>query len=150
MEPLALLRDEEAVSSVVSTVLMVAITIVLVAVISSFVLDLGAASTSSPPSTALSITQERVGGATTSVVLTHESGEALEESQVSVTVNGEQAKDWSGTPVWEGSGTVRSGDTANVTTYGSGNTLATGDELRVVWESEDGQQSVTLTDYTVD
>lgn len=149
MQVTALFTDDDAVSSVVSTVLMVAITIILVAVIGSFVLDLGGAVGEAPPSARLSVVEQQVGGGSTSVLISHEGGDTLQQSQVTVTVNGDPAKNGSGAVVWGGSGEITAGDQVNVTQYGSGTPLSTNDRILVVWEAENGDTSTKLFDHTV-
>ena len=147
-----LFADEDAVSSVVSTVLMVAITIILVAVIGSFVLSMGGAVSETSPSATLSLTQTNItcnGNTTPAVTITHQGGDVVSANQLSVTVNDEPAKDCGGNPVWSGSGEVSAGDSARIVKFGSGNTLTPGNRLVVVWKSPSGDKSYILTQYTV-
>jgi len=150
MQVTELFTDDDAVSSVVSTVLMVAITIILVAVIGSFVLDLGGAVGESPPSTRLSVVEQQFNGSDTAVLISHEGGDTLDESQVTVTVNGKMAKNGTGSVVWGGSGGITAGDQVNVTQYGSSNQpVSTTDRVLVVWEAESGDTSIKLFDHVV-
>lgn len=148
MQVTDLFADDDAVSSVVSTVLMVAITIILVAVIGSFVLDLGGAIGESPPSARLSVVEQEFNG-NTSVLISHEGGDTLDESQVTVTVDGEPAKNESGDVVWDGAGEITAGDVVNVTQYGSTDELDTNDRVLVVWEADGGDTTTILFDHSV-
>jgi FlaG/FlaF family flagellin (archaellin) len=154
MQVTDLFTDDDAVSSVVSTVLMVAITIILVAVIGSFVLDLGGAVDESPPQARLSVVEQQFGSGPshTSVLINHEGGSTVEESQVEVTVNGNPALDESNTEVWSGSDKITAGDTVNVTKYDDGSPnsrLSQGDRVLVVWESQSGETSTRLFEHIV-
>ena len=144
--------EDDAVSSVVSTVLMVAITIILVAVIGSFVLSMGGAVGEKVPSTTLSITQANATctGGSPGITITHQGGDVIATDQLSVTVNDEPAKNCAGDRVWSGSGKVSAGDSAHIVQYGnSRSNLSSGDRLVVVWKSPSGDKSYILTQYVV-
>ncbi len=150
MQVTDLFREDDAVSSVVSTVLMVAITIILVAVIGSFVLDLGGAVGETSPQARLSVVEQQIANGNTSIVISHEGGSTIDEAQVTVTVEGDPAKNESGDVVWDGSGEITAGDEVNITKYGSGSSrLNTDDRVLVVWESESGDNSVQLFEHRV-
>lgn len=145
--------ETDAVSSVVSTVLMVAITIILVAVIGSFVLNLGGAAVGDrQPTTSFSITQSNVscgGNSTIGVTITHEGGDVIDQEQLSVTVDDAPATDCDGDRVWSGSGKISASDSVTITGDGSPS-LAPGDRIVVTWRSDGGQKSFILTDYRVE
>jgi FlaG/FlaF family flagellin (archaellin) len=134
---------------------MVAIVIILVAVVGSFVLDVGGAVSETVPSATITITETTIdkdgsAPAETAVVIAHQGGDVMEQSQVTTQVNGEPAKDWDGDTIWTGSGTISAGDSATVMRYGSGDTeLTSGDRLVVVWRSASGQTSFKLAEYVV-
>lgn len=150
MQVTDLFTDDDAVSSVVSTVLMVAITVILVAVIGSFVLDLGRAVDGTSPQARLSVVEQQMADGNTSVIVSHEGGSTLEKEQVTVTVEGGVARNESGNVVWGGSGEITAGDEVNITKYGSSPTrLSTNDRVLVVWESENGGESYRLFEHTI-
>lgn len=147
--------EDDAVSSVVSTILMVAITVILVAVIGSFVLNLGGAAVGDRhPTTSFSLTQSNVscppGNSVIGVTITHEGGDVIDMQQLSVTVGDSPAKDCGGSSVWSGSSKITAGDSVTVVKYGGGNTLTTGDRIVVTWRSDGGGKSFILTDYRVE
>lgn len=152
MQVTDLFTDDDAVSSVVSTVLMVAITVILVAVIGSFVLDLGGAVDGTSPQARLSVVEQQMADGNTSVIVSHEGGSTLAEDQVTVTVNGDPARNETGNEVWSGSGDITAGDEVNVTKYGASSPytdLSTNDRILVVWESENGGESYRLFEHTI-
>jgi len=96
-----LFDDDRAVSPVIGVILMVAITVILAAVIGTFVLGLGDQVQNTTPRASIGFdsgtTQiEDYAGAqspisTTSVTVTHESGDTLDASNIDVTVDGKTA-----------------------------------------------------------
>ena len=91
-----LYRDEEAVSPVIGVILMVAITVILAAVIGTFVLGLGDQVSDSAPQaqfTFSSTTYTPEGGSTafTAVEITHDGGDTIDSSNLNVLVDGTQA-----------------------------------------------------------
>lgn len=147
-----LFGENDAVSSVVSTILMVAITIILVAVIGSFVLDIGGAVSETTPTASLSIAQtelEKNGSTETAVIVAHQGGDVMEMDHVSVEVNGQSAKDWNKSEIWAGSGTISAGDSATIMRDGDNETLSADNRIIVVWESPGGDKSYILAQYSV-
>jgi len=107
-----LFDDDRAVSPVIGVILMVAITVILAAVIGTFVLGLGDQIQSTTPSASFGFDQstETVYGTETSgstgngdqseittVTVTHESGSSIDETSLSVSVNGNGAWSLDGT-----------------------------------------------------
>lgn len=97
-------EDDRGVSPVIAVILMVAITVILSAVIGTFVLDIGGSLQQSPPQAAFSMehdtwklyrkapgSRDTVNTKTPYVKLTHESGEAVDTENIRVLVDGEQA-----------------------------------------------------------
>lgn len=137
--PRRLVTAEDAVSSVIASVLLVAVTIVLVAAIGTFLLGIGATATESQPTVSFSVSSGTVAGNDT-VSLTHASGSAVPASELTVQVGGQDA--WSGESgttsefvalqTW--SGEVSGGDTLQLKEDGA-NSVETGDAVVVVWAS---------------
>ncbi|WP_435346044.1 type IV pilin [Haloarchaeobius sp. HRN-SO-5] len=125
-----LFTDDDAVSPVIGVILMVAITVILAAVIGAFVLNIGGNQEAAP--------QVQFGfaydtsGTTSTVEISHEGGQTVDSSQLSVGGNGVD---------------VSSCSTASGT-YSAGATIWTcdlagspGDEVIVTWTAESGDTS---------
>lgn len=119
------------ISSVISIVLLVAVTVVLTAVIGTFALGMTDDMGENAPSASFEIVREDVdfAGATYNIVfLRHEYGDQVEADNLHVTVNGKQA--WDVTGMDDGKGkTVRPTARAD--------TLISGSKLRVVYWPND-------------
>jgi len=140
MELKRLFADDSAVSPVIGVILMVAITVILAAVIGSFVLNLGGSLQDTAPQASFSFDYTANGGTDDYVAVTHESGDTIDAAQLNVTSS--VALSASPSPSW--SDTVGAGDTANYSYTGSWN----GETIRVVWESENAENSATLSSST--
>ncbi len=148
-----LLEDDDAVSPVIGVILMVAITVILAAVIATFVLGLGEQVSSTAPQASfgfefdgdLGKTDADINDSTTPdgvLEMTHTGGETLDPANVGVT------------------GSTAGGNTPavseNVTfggeiAAGDGFTASAneGDTVRVTWRSPDGGDSATLSQFTI-
>jgi FlaG/FlaF family flagellin (archaellin) len=144
-----LFTDDDAVSSVVAVVLMIAVAIILGSLVGLFVFDIADKLRASPQMT-FDFSQNDSGG--THVEILYESGDNVEEDQVNVTVNGYDAVDDADAPVWDRGGEVGAGDSVVVHGYddGSVQNLQSDDEIRITWTSNDGDASATVGEYTVD
>jgi len=103
MDLKTLFNDEKAVSPVIGVILMVAITVILAAVIGTFVLGLGDQLQTTTPSASFGfdqgtseVTANKIGGGevditTTSVTITHESGSTIDANNLKVSVDGKTA-----------------------------------------------------------
>lgn len=143
-----LFDDERAVSPVIGVILMVAITVILAAVIGTFVLGLGDQVQSTTPQASFGFDS---GSANTSgaynVTVTHESGDTIDAADVSVAVNGSSG-------AWGTSGDVSAGSSFLV---GNVNTsspdlvafAASGDTIRVIYDSPDSDSSSTLGKFEI-
>ena len=162
-----LLADDDAVSPVIGVILMVAITVILAAVIGTFVLGLGDQVQNNPPSAQLTFEYNQgasgsgypgtssnanacTGAGTSSdglasgtdddgaLKITHDGGESVPAELLEI--QGSQA---AGDGAWTTCSDKNSGD--NV---GAGDSATVGantdDTVRVVWESEGGDNSDTL------
>jgi len=98
----SLFDDDRAVSPVIGVILMVAITVILAAVIGSFVLGLGDQLQETNPQANFGFDTTTVGVAdsdgdastetdVTAVTITHETGDSIQASNLNVLVNGENA-----------------------------------------------------------
>jgi flagellin-like protein len=138
-----LLADDDAVSPVIGVILMVAITVILAAVIGTFVLGLGSQVSQTTPQVSFSFDFD----GTTEVVITHDGGTTLNSDNTdTLAVNSDSGSEttWadtsSGLP-------VSAGDSYTYDNGGSG--LTSGDDVRVVWTSANGDTSATLGRQTV-
>jgi len=91
-----ILNDDEAVSPVIGVILMVAITVILAAVIGTFVLGLGDQVSDTNPQASFTFEQTTYdpGSDTTdvpAVEITHDGGDKLDGSNINVLVNGDEA-----------------------------------------------------------
>jgi flagellin-like protein len=132
-----LFTDDSAVSPVIGVILMVAITVILAAVIGSFVLNLGGSLNDTAPQASFGFDY----GNDTSVNVTHQSGDTIDVEQLSVNASGGVSV--SASDPW--TDTVGAGDTA---TYVTGGTNWGGETVRVIWESQSGESSATLSTST--
>jgi len=124
-----LLADDDAVSPVIGVILMVAITVILAAVIGTFVLGLGSQVSQTTPQVSFGYDFN----STTGVTITHDGGATLDsDNSNSVTIRSAGGSDqpWS-LP-------ISAGDSESYTGYSSG------DDVRVVWESSGGDQTAVL------
>lgn len=82
-----LVKDDDAVSPVIGVILMVAITVILAAVIASFVLGLGDSASNSTPQASISFDYTQQSSANDTLHVTHDGGDTIEASQLNATVS---------------------------------------------------------------
>jgi flagellin-like protein len=140
-----LIRDDKAVSPVIGVILMVAITVILAAVIGTFVLGLGDQVQTTAPQASFTFDYSADGTTLTGdsqlfttaddsssgdLTITHDGGDSISNSRITV-------KDDDGSSVSPWSSEL---------TAGSSQTLDVGgdDIIRVVWKGESGDSSATL------
>ncbi|MDQ2054879.1 type IV pilin N-terminal domain-containing protein [Halobellus sp. H-GB7] len=135
-----LFTDDSAVSPVIGVILMVAITVILAAVIGSFVLNLGQGVQQTAPQASFSFDYNTTGG-TNNVTITHQSGDSITGNQLNTTGTG-----------WD---TSKSGNWSDTTTVSAGTSITkvadsafNGETIRVVWTSQNGETSATLSQST--
>ena len=133
-----LFTDDSAVSPVIGVILMVAITVILAAVIGSFVLNLGNSVQQTSPQATIEWDYNQSG---TLVNATHNTGEALDNSTLSISETN----------------TTSAGHTISLAGGGADNTYTAGEEiangtydpgetLRIVWNAPDGGNSAILSE----
>ena len=136
MQLKALLTEDRAVSPVIGVILMVAITVILAAVIGTFVLGLGQNVQSTPQASFSFDFNESA----QNVNVTHTGGDTLEDGenagQVQIVSTDGNSKQWLG---GGGNTTIDAG-----TTYPNFNYGADGATVRVVWSSTNNESSSTL------
>jgi len=140
-----LLQDDDAVSPVIGVILMVAITVILAAVIASFVLGLGD-TTQQAPNAQFSWSQGGDGSAIhsfgddTNVTVRHTGGDTLDAANINIT-DGSTTKSASSGDLFNSS-EIRAGDTAKIS-------ASSGSTIRVIWNAPEGGSSSTLAEYEV-
>jgi len=130
------LTDDDAVSPVIGVILMVAITVILAAVIATFVLGLGESVSSTAPQASFDFNPDDGDG-----TITMTTGDEIDISNVDVTVNGSDAG------ITPNSGTLTAGTTISVGdwTDADSNTqtgFASSDTVRVVWNNGEGNSAI--------
>ena len=154
-----LIADDDAVSPVIGVILMVAITVILAAVIGTFVLGLGDQVQTTAPNTNFAFDYNNDDVA---LEVSHDGGDGIEAEEIyltgDVTLNDtDDENSWAnadGTNTTN-SGTVRAGDSALVlhpdNTTVQGHFVFDGDadtaEISVVWRG-DGDRSATLREWS--
>lgn len=128
--------DERAVSPVIGVILMVAITVILAAVIGAFVLGLGDQVGNTAPSASFDYDWN---SSNTNLTITHDGGDALDNSTITITINGDEAAEQFSVD------TITAGDQVEVNETTGGDALGAGDTVRIIWESDSGQSSTVGT-----
>jgi len=169
MELTQLYGDDDAVSPVIGVILMVAITVILAAVIASFVLGLGQSATNTNPQASFSwdyqADSSAVGGDADGILtISHDGGDSVKENEIYVRGDFGASSGVPSAGPWEdysdgekdGAGNTvifavtASGEVGGNSAVVSGDRieLATGSEyeLDVVYESQEGQSSSTLSE----
>jgi len=153
-----LLNDDDAVSPVIGVILMVAITVILAAVIATFVLGLVDSLSNTAPQASFSFEytdNSGSGPAIDELAITHDGGDSIPASSLSVRSSAAIGGGSSNTTTgnydtvlpFDGaiglSGDVTAGTTATVSTDNS-DTDMSGLTIRVVYSADDGSNSATL------
>jgi archaeal flagellin N-terminal-like domain len=132
MELRTLLTDDRAVSPVIGVILMVAITVILAAVIGTFVLGLGQ-NVQSTPSASFDFD---FNSSNNNVTVTHTGGDSLVEGDNAqdVNVTATTTSDW-----FENETDISAGDSQSAN-------FSSGDTVRVVWTGTSGESSAVLAE----
>jgi flagellin-like protein len=146
------LDDDRAVSPVIGVILMVAITVILAAVIGTFVLGLGDQVSQTTPSASFQFDYDADDTVGDNLTITHNGGDTLTASEVNVTVSGSNYGN--GSYTWasldtstSSSGSLSAGSSANLNSsyVGNDNNLDLADAtVRVVWQAAEGDSSAQL------
>lgn len=131
-----LFTEDRAVSPVIGVILMVAITVILAAVIGTFVLGLGSQVQETSPNAQFNWDESA-----TQLDVTHSGGDSIEPARLKARGNDLNVDCSDGTH-WGGTSKVTAGNTCTVV---SG--TAPSGTYRLVWNSESGEQSSTLTSH---
>jgi flagellin-like protein len=149
-----LFDDERAVSPVIGVILMVAITVILAAVIATFVLGLGSQVSDTAPqasfdfdydSSQTTFNSQGCGSADDEdgiLEVTHTGGATIDAARLS----NSGSSDGEGNVAWSECGSY--GDTSEIT---AGNSveldMASDDTIQVIWENAEGTNSATLGEF---
>jgi flagellin-like protein len=141
------LEEENAVSPVIGVILMVAITVILAAVIGTFVLGLGDQVQQTSPNAQFSFDYD---SSAVELEITHGGGDGIDSDQISfagdITAS---TNTWTAVAGYASEETVTAGDSVTLTDSSSGVTLDTSPEtVRVIWTADDGDRSSTLAIWT--
>jgi flagellin-like protein len=145
--------DDRAVSPVIGVILMVAITVILAAVIGTFVLGLGDRVSQASPNANFGF--DYTAGNNNVVEITHDGGESVTGDQVKVTVHGETTwKAGNGqngynivTDNW-GTDDITAGD--NLEFDSGSNTISDGDTVKVIWTADGSDKTAVIGESEVD
>jgi flagellin-like protein len=139
-----LLTEDRAVSPVIGVILMVAITVILAAVIGTFVLGLGDQVSDNAPQASFSFDFNIPNGGTSSdyVNITHEGGETLDNSTISVEADSSLTFVATESQWDDSGGTISAGDT------GVFHSIDNGDTVRVIWTNPNGGSTNTIARST--
>ena len=155
-----LFRDEDAVSPVIGVILMVAITVILAAVIGTFVLGLGDQVQSSAPNANFQFEYDDNGNGfgdsdnDDSLDVIHNGGQDVDRANVEIQVGDVSfsGSDLSSTGSNVDSSwptTISTGATAGIEDDSSTDVIQANDDVRVIWQSPNGDSSNTIGSSTV-
>ncbi|MFB6074295.1 MAG: type IV pilin [Haloarculaceae archaeon] len=152
MQLKALFNDDDAVSPVIGVILMVAITVILAAVIASFVLGLGDQATQGQPTASFDFNYQESSGSNAGVLtISHSGGDTIEAQALYVrgdsitSAPSGMSADLSSAGSW--SSTSQYGDTSEITSGKSIDVGVNSDyQIDVVWEPPEHDTSATLAE----
>lgn len=150
-----LFTDDDAVSPVIGVILMVAITVILAAVIGTFVLGLGDQVSNTSPTASFSFDFDNSNTNTDSfdtssggdgmLTITHDGGDSLVADNIDIKGSspsgGNVASDTGTDPQYAASDELTAGDSIKVR-------AANSDTVRVTWSSPNGGDTATLGKWT--
>lgn len=137
--------DDSAVSPVIGVILMVVITVILAAVIGLFVLSLGGSLQQNAPQANFGFVYEQ---SPAEVTITYEDGDAIQASRLNATAS-KDGFDYASSDTFDSKFSGEGVSTGDSATYEyAGSNSWDGATVRVVWESEDGENSATLSSST--
>ncbi|WP_340100241.1 type IV pilin N-terminal domain-containing protein [Salinibaculum salinum] len=155
MELKQLFNDDDAVSPVIGVILMVAITVILAAVIATFVLGLGEQVSDTAPQASFNFDYNEDSDnveddfstdavdADGNVTATHSGGATINADQLFISNSSERF-------AWGGDDSEKYGASSEIS---SGNSITiaanSGDTVSIIWQNEQGTDSATLRNYNV-
>jgi flagellin-like protein len=159
MELKQLFTDEDAVSPVIGVILMVAITVILAAVIGTFVLGLGQDIQQNAPQASFSMDFSEE-GEYDNLTVTHDGGDGIASSDLNLSASTAFNASYGGTVHGNESesiafdnmgldGDVTAGDSVKAAVNTSNNADFNGQTFRVIWNNPESDQSQTLRKFDV-
>jgi len=153
-----LLSDDRGVSPVIGVILMVAITVILAAVIGTFVLGLGSNVGNNSPSATFDYQYNDWGSTDRGLNITDQGGDAIDQSTITVTVGdvtlyGDSEANASVDNVtasgWESGDQITAGDTLSAwQNSDSGNPFGNNEDAQIVWKSSGGSSAIISSSTT--
>jgi flagellin-like protein len=147
-----LFTEDRAVSPVIGVILMVAITVILAAVIGTFVLGLGDQVSESAPQA--QFTFDYTDGTNDVITVTHDGGDAIDAGDLNVSVSGASPSAANRQYTWSNldgtSDSVSAGETAvlNQSNLDGGTPLdLSGSTIRVIWSSPNSDSTATIGQF---
>jgi flagellin-like protein len=146
-----LLSDDRAVSPVIGVILMVAITVILAAVIGTFVLGLGDQVSQTTPNASFSFDYTNNSSGVDTLEITHRGGDTIASGQLNATVNG--AEDGGGAALTLTDDVYDSGDVTAGSSHTLNNNSFNGSppavnlasaNVRVTWSSDSGDSTAVI------
>jgi flagellin-like protein len=148
--------EDRAVSPVIGVILMVAITVILAAVIGTFVLGLGDRVSEASPNANFGFDYGATAGNADEVSITHDGGDGVEASQVNVSIGGANAwgietggdgdNNFDSTSDW--SNKITAGDTVTIT-EDSGDPIKDGMSVKVIWSASGSDKTAVIGESEV-
>ncbi|WP_318568252.1 type IV pilin N-terminal domain-containing protein [Salinigranum marinum] len=143
-----LLTEDRAVSPVIGVILMVAITVILAAVIGTFVLGLGDQVSESAPQAQFTFNLD---SSTDQLTITHDGGDAISSDNINITGGGNDVR-WDNSQgittaydVSAGNSTVLNDGT--VAGGGTEDAVTAGETIRIVWSSPNSDKTATVGQF---
>jgi flagellin-like protein len=143
-------RDDDAVSPVIGVILMVAITVILAAVIATFVLGLGDQVSQTAPQASFAFEYDGDASQDDSfdnapgdgkLTITHAGGATLEAGNLAISGSSVSNGNWADTTEYGESSKVSAGDSIEVS-------VNRDDTVRVTWTDDSGRTSATLRSWS--
>ncbi|MFC7080303.1 type IV pilin N-terminal domain-containing protein [Halorussus caseinilyticus] len=150
----ALFEDDGAVSPVIGVILMVAITVILAAVIGTFVLGLGDRVSQASPNSQFTFEYHTDNHGTNYANVTHDGGDGVESSQVNVSIGGNTAYSPDGATsnfgtnaTW--SSKLTAGSTVEINDAGNPSSIEDGDAVKVIWKASGSDKTAVIGESEV-
>ena len=151
--------EDRGVSPVIGVILMVAITVILAAVIGTFVLGLGDRVSQASPNANFGFDYGATAGNADTVEIVHDGGDGIEQSQVKVTIGGTTA--WESTSFQnnfaggDSDGTawtskITAGDKITFAEQsGESGLITDGDTVKVIWTADGSDKTAVIGESEV-
>jgi len=149
MQLRSILKEDNAVSPVIGVILMVAITVILAAVIATFVLGLGDQVSNTAPQASFTFEYDEASSGTDELTITYDGGDSIDSGSLSAVYSG--ASNAASSPydslfssATNSEVTAGTSDTLGSNIEDSGNLDLSGATVRVIYQGDSGGSSATL------